>query len=97
MTDIDKLIQENTTEPYIVIQFGDPVPTLDGGSYIPSIMSFGNGMTVLMASEAIVECALSLVTNQAEVHAFCKNPVHDHGTNPREEMLHARREPPYGG
>jgi hypothetical protein len=90
MTDIDKLIRENTTEPYIVIQFGDPVPRLDGEPYVPSILSFGNGMNVVMAADAIVQCAISLLTERAEVHAYCDNPEHEH-TNIREEMLHARR------
>lgn len=90
MSDIDEILRAQTTEPYIVIQMGDKVPTPDG-QYTPAVLSFGNGMTPADAINAIMNIAMEIIDGNTQV--VCA----DHDKVTREELLHARREPPYGG
>jgi hypothetical protein len=89
MSDVDDILRAQTTEPYIVIQLGEDVPTPDG-SYKPVILSSGNGMDPVEAISVVMEIATQIVQGNAQVLCGTHNVS-------REEILHARREPPYGG
>jgi len=97
MSDVDDILRSHTTEPYVVIQVGEFIPTTEGG-HMPALMSFGNGMTMITAEDLILQMADGI--RRGEAHIMCSDPECDkHGESriSREEMLHARREPPYGG
>jgi hypothetical protein len=61
---------------------------------IPLVITYGNGLEVERATDLILSTAIELVTGR--VHLECGDPEHDHSSS-KEEMLHARREPPFSG